>query len=76
MLNLKKESKVDNILYRYMSSDICIKYICARCNREKISKKYAEYSDINGNIKRICNGCYGFLLSNKNRDGEKNDKHK
>lgn len=48
----------------YIKQEESIEFICARCKRRKISKKYIQ---IMGGSKNqyICNACYGNLLSKK-----------
>ena len=52
-----------NLIYQgvpceYVRLDENIEFFCARCNRRKISKKYAR-AVINGEEKKLCNACYG-----------------
>lgn len=48
--------------YEYKKLDESIEFFCFRCGKRKISKKYAEIQ-VAGSTKKICNGCYGRLLS-------------
>ena len=50
----------------YVKLDENIEFFCSRCKKRKISKKYAQYQ-INGVTKKLCNGCYGNLLSKQNK---------
>lgn len=48
--------------YTYIKEKESVEFICERCHHRKIAKKYAEY--VNTTIRRrICNACYGNLLS-------------
>jgi hypothetical protein len=46
---------------QYINLDDSITFKCFRCNKEKTSKKFAIYD--NDENKKICNGCYGDILS-------------
>ena len=48
--------------YEYKKLDESIEFFCFRCGKRKISKKYAEIL-VDESTKKICNGCYGRLLS-------------
>lgn len=48
--------------YEYKKLDESIEFFCFRCGKRKISKKFAEIH-VGGLTKKICNGCYGRLLS-------------
>ena len=50
--------------YEYKKLDESIEFFCFRCGNRKISKKFAEIQ-VDGSTKKICNGCYGRLLSLK-----------
>ena len=60
-----RKQVIKGIEYTYVSTDENIEFICDRCLRPKISKKYVEYVAENGKKKRICNGCYGTICSIK-----------
>lgn len=49
-------------IYKYNKLDKNIEFFCFRCGKRKISKKFAEIQ-VDGSTKKICNGCYGRLLS-------------
>ncbi len=49
-------------MYEYKKLDENIEFFCFRCGKRTISKKYAEIQ-MDGSTKKICNGCYGLLLS-------------
>ena len=49
-------------MYEYKKLDENIEFFCFRCGKRKISKMYAEIQ-MDGSTKKICNGCYGLLLS-------------
>lgn len=53
---------INDCVVEYVKLDESIEIICSRCGKRKISKKYGQYSDA-GTMKRLCNGCYGNLLS-------------
>lgn len=48
--------------YEYRKLDKSIEFFCFRCGKRKISKKFAEIQ-VYGSTKKICNSCYGRLLS-------------
>ena len=48
--------------YDYVSLDESIEFICRRCSKRKISKKYATPTVSSPSI-RLCNGCFGKLSS-------------
>lgn len=50
------------VSFEYVKLEESIEFFCARCGKRKISKKYAQFED-NGTTKKICNACYGNLLS-------------
>lgn len=56
----RKTVTIGNQLYDYISLDESIEFICGRCNRRKISKKYATPTTGSQSVK-ICNGCFGKL---------------
>lgn len=58
-----KDKIIGNVLYTYVALNESIEFICARCKKRKISKKYAEYVTPGGKKAKICNGCYGRLIS-------------
>ncbi len=58
MPKVKKIVK-DGVELDYISNESSIKFVCDICHKEKVAKKYAEYSE-NGIIMRICNNCYGW----------------
>ena len=43
-------------------------FICSRCSLEKTSKLVAYAKDKSD--KPLCNGCYGYLLSTSEKQGE------
>lgn len=55
----------------YIKNETAVEFICNHCNKLKIAKKYAEYKH-NGIIHRICNACYGNLIS-KQGNGTDNE---
>lgn len=60
-----KQLIMNGAICEYIRVDESIEFFCARCKKRKISKKYAQYKE-DGIIKRLCNGCYGRLLSIQN----------
>lgn len=38
-------------------------FVCDRCFKPKIAKVSVEWKDKQNNVKIICNGCYGRLVS-------------
>ena len=57
--------KVNGKTCDYIKLDESVEFFCDRCKKRKIAKKYAEYTE-NGVTKKLCNGCYGKLLSMQN----------
>lgn len=57
-----KDLIINGVICEYVKLDESIEFFCDRCKQRKISKKYAQYQ-INGTTYKICNGCYGKLLS-------------
>ena len=54
--------QIDISQMKYIKQDKTVMVTCIRCNQSKTAKKYAECI-IDGETHRICNGCYGNLLS-------------
>ena len=54
--------QIDISQMKYIKQDKTVMFTCIRCNQSKTAKKYAECI-IDGETHRICNGCYGNLLS-------------
>ena len=61
-MDMLKDGVPIGIILEYIKGEDCIEFFCARCGKRKIAKKYAQFSD-NETIKRVCNGCYGNLMS-------------
>jgi hypothetical protein len=40
-------------------------FFCERCQTNKQAKVMVDWYNLNNEKKIICNGCYGFLLSQK-----------
>lgn len=51
----------------YIKLEKSIEFLCSRCKKKKISKKYAQYQ-IGGVTKKLCNGCYGSMLAQQNKN--------
>ncbi len=47
----------------YVKLEKSIEFICNRCKKKKIARKYAQYQAKDGTIKKLCNACYGNILS-------------
>jgi len=45
--------------------DESFELVCDRCLEPKITKVEVTWTTVMGQTKRICNGCYGRLLSGK-----------
>ena len=60
-----KKNTINGIEYKYLAYDEQMNLICDKCLKPKIVKRFAEYKDANGNIKRICNACYSNVCQNK-----------
>ena len=63
-MNMENNKIYEDPEFKYIKLEESIEFICDRCGKRKISKKYAQYSK-NGENKKICNACYGNLLSRK-----------
>lgn len=64
-MNMKNDKVYDNIEFEYIKLEESIEFICDRCGKRKIAKKYGQYSKC-GENKKICNACYGNLMSKRN----------
>ena len=53
------------MLYQYISLDESIDFVCDKCLKAKVVKKYAEYENKNHEVKRICNSCYSNVCQGK-----------
>lgn len=60
-----KQLIINNAICEYKKFDENIEFFCIRCKKRKISRKYAQYNE-DGITKKLCNGCYGRLLSMQN----------
>ena len=58
----KKTKIIDGKEYTYVSLNESKDFFCARCKKNKKSKKYAECVE-QGTRKTICNGCYGAICA-------------
>lgn len=50
----------------YIKLEESIEFFCVRCGKRKVAKKYAQFTD-KGATKKVCNGCYGNLMSKVNQ---------
>lgn len=64
IINKKRTIKY-GVEYEYVSLDESISFICDKCLKPKIVKKYAIYVNNNGELKRICNSCYSNACQGK-----------
>ena len=64
-MNMKNDKVYDNIEFEYIKLEESIEFICDRCGKRKNEKKYGQYSKC-GENKKICNACYGNLMSKRN----------
>lgn len=60
-----KHTKKHGVEYEYISLDESISFICDKCLKPKIAKKYATYINNHGETKRICNACYSNVCQGK-----------
>ena len=51
---MKNDKVYDNIEFEYIKLEESIEFICDRCGKRKIAKKYGQYSKC-GENKKICN---------------------
>lgn len=63
-MNNSKDQVYANVSFEYIKLDESIEFFCDRCGKRKIAKKYAQYMD-NDKCKKVCNACYGNILSKK-----------
>lgn len=63
---MKKQLVIKGNVCEYVKLDSSIEFVCSRCKKRKISKKYAQYQ-VNGVTKKLCNACYGNSLSKQNK---------
>ena len=54
------------VSFEYFTLEESIEFFCARCGKRKVAKKYAQFTD-KGSTKKVCNGCYGNLMSKVNQ---------
>ncbi len=64
---MMKTLKVNGNNCEYIKLDNNIEFICCRCHKRKIARKYAQFQE-NGEMRKLCNGCYGKLLSEQNAE--------
>lgn len=65
MIIKEKKAVIFNKEYNYISLDNRIDFVCDRCLKAKKIKKYAEFIDDKGEIKRVCNACYSNICQGK-----------
>lgn len=58
------------VSFEYIKLEESIEFFCARCGKRKVAKKYAQFID-KGTTKKVCNGCYGNLMSKSIRKESK-----
>lgn len=58
-----RTTKFSQGFLEYTRNDNSIEFTCERCNSVKKSKIVVKWKTTEGNIKIICNSCYGNLLS-------------
>ena len=56
--------RINGAVVEYIKLEDSIEFFCARCGKRKVSKKFGQYQE-DGTPKKLCNGCYGRLLSMK-----------
>ena len=61
-MNTKITKNIHGI-FTYTRYSELTEFNCDRCNLVKKSKILVKWEDNSGNVKTICNGCYGLLLS-------------
>ena len=66
---MKNDKIYENTEFEYIKLEESIEFICDRCGKRKIAKKYAQYIK-NGENKKVCNACYGNLQSKKKSQQE------
>lgn len=64
-MNNTNEMIYDGIEFEYIKLEESVEFFCYRCGKRKIARKYAQFMK-NGESKKICNACYGNLLSKRN----------
>jgi len=55
------QSVFGKFIYKKLESPT--EFLCQRCNSMKKSKTVITWQTNEGEMKTICNGCYGLLLS-------------
>lgn len=63
---MKKQLIINGDVCEYIKTEESIEFICNRCKKRKVARKYAQYQS-DGTVKKICNACYGNLLSKQNK---------
>ena len=64
-MNTAKDNIPIGTTFEYIKLDASIEFFCVRCGKRKVAKKYAQFTD-SGTTKKVCNGCYGNLMSKDN----------
>ena len=64
---MKKQLVIKGKVCEYVKLDEKVEFICNRCKKRKIARKYAQYQ-LDGVIKKLCNGCYGSMLAQQNKN--------
>ena len=65
MIVNSKKVMIRGIEYTYISCDQSEDFVCDRCLKVKVGKKYANFVDKNGKTKKICNACYSNICQGK-----------
>lgn len=62
---MKKQLIIKGKVCEYIKLEKPVEFFCNRCGKRKTARKYAQYQS-DSDIKKLCNGCYGYLLSKQN----------
>jgi hypothetical protein len=62
---MSKETTIKEGKLIYHKHETAKEFFCERCQATKKAKAVIDWYNSNGEKKVICNGCYGFLLSQK-----------
>jgi hypothetical protein len=63
MTEKTKKTENENGSFVFYRGDVVESFVCERCMKSKTAKIKVDWTDSKGQLKVICNGCYGRLQS-------------
>ena len=66
-MKISKQTRNEHGEYVFERLDDTAQFVCERCLKAKVSKIVVKWRTPEGEEKKICNGCYGFLMSSRSR---------